>query len=110
MSTLVTYLVILTARWIEIALQRARDQPSSQPDHQACGHDHDLPIRCPYRPSAKNHVLSQVRKGANYIFVDASLIATWYNEWKLIVNTRDAHIRDMVFVLGYRDSYRSLPT
>ncbi|KAI9034751.1 uncharacterized protein KD926_006030, partial [Aspergillus affinis] len=107
-KTLVTYLVILTARWIEIALQRARDQPSSQPDYQACGHDHDLPIRYPCRPSAKNHVLFQVRKGANYIFVDASLIATWCNEWKLIVDTRDAHIHDMIFVLRYRDSYRNL--
>ncbi|OJI86165.1 hypothetical protein ASPTUDRAFT_187572 [Aspergillus tubingensis CBS 134.48] len=52
-------------------------------------------------PSAPNHVLSKIRRGANCIFVEVSLLRNWTRKWELTVDPNDPHIRAIVVLQRY---------
>ncbi|GES66652.1 P-loop containing nucleoside triphosphate hydrolase protein [Aspergillus terreus] len=103
-QTVIILLAILTARWIDIALVRSYGDEASTSE-TACGDDQDLPIRCPCRKSTPNHVLTKIRQGANYIFVERSLLGNWAAEWRRFVDLSYPLIKEMVFVICHGNSF-----
>lgn len=55
--------------------------------------------------SAPNYILTNVRRGANYILVDKALFGNRANEWQRLVDPTHPLIQEMVFVVCHGDTF-----